>query len=137
MEDEQQRLSIQSVYFSHTTYEKLKNIDTKNSIILIETFIKSRHDMSDELIEFDTTYYNGGGIKHNYQLNGRTYIVLLFKDSKGQLFTTIRPHTAKKLSYYNAMRGREFFIEFKDFEQANYNTIERHIPRINRSFMLK
>ena len=136
MTEQEQRTGLQSLYFSHTTYDKLKDIDVKNPITLLETFIKTDSNLSDAFVEYDTTYHNGGGKKYNFQLHKGSNIILLFKDKNGSLFTTIRSNSAKKLSYYNAMRGREFFIEFREFDEPNDNTIDRHIPKINRSFIL-
>jgi hypothetical protein len=125
----QQQLSTQSMYFSHTTYDKLRNIDVKSPITLLETFVKTINNLSAPFLEYDTTYHVGEN-KFNFHLIKGSYIVLLFIDSNAQLFTTIRPHTVKKLDYYNAMRGRKFMVEFKEFDRPNEDTIKLRIPKI-------
>lgn len=90
-------------------YEKLKNIECNEPVILLEVFEKTRNEMGKEFIDYDTLYKNNG-IDEFYKIPDGEYLVLLFRDTYGVIFTTIR--NINKKEYYLKNKGKKFAIEF-------------------------
>ena len=102
------------IKFNHN-YEKLANINTYSPVTLLEVFTKHVSMLSKEFIDYDTKYFdefdktdknfeirNGVGVK----------LILIFIDSNGNLFTTIRDYDKEKLDKYINRVGMEFEVEF-------------------------
>lgn len=109
---EQKTMNEPTIFFSHRTYDKLKNIDVDNPIRLLEVFSKTKANLSETFINFDATYKSTKGQNKRFNLHDGMNIILLFQDSKGNLFTTVRSYTVKKFNYYSFMRGKEYMISF-------------------------
>jgi hypothetical protein len=109
---EQKPIYEPTLNFSHKTYEKFKDIDTKNPIKILEVFNKTTAYMSDSFKEYDTTYKDASGRRRQFNLHNGMNIILLLQDSKGKVFTTVRSYTVKKFSYYMYMRGKTLNIKF-------------------------
>ncbi|HMV45176.1 MAG TPA: hypothetical protein PKL30_24320 [Leptospiraceae bacterium] len=101
---------MNQIKFSHE-YFKLGNIEQDHPVQLVEVFQKPTEEFSDEFKEYDTAYYDGKTIA-NYPLGKGLHLILLFRDSKGNLFTTVRRFTHEKFVYYNNNRGKQFSIVF-------------------------
>lgn len=77
-------------------------------------------DLPFRFLNYDTTYEWKNGRPIQYPLNAEDYIILTFYandyESQNLLFTTIRPHTKEKESYYRCKIGQlfEIIIEEKD-----------------------
>ena len=84
----------------------------KQPVTLLEVFVKKVEELSQSFIEYDTTFYDGKQVDH-YKLGKGEHLIILFRDSKGNLFTTVRSRFGKagdKLNYYLSKRGQEFEI---------------------------
>ncbi len=135
---------MNQIKFSHAYY-KLDNIaeQYKNenntpklckTAILLEVFTKNSPDLHSAFVEYDTTYFDGKQIE-SYKLPTGPLLILLFKDWKGNLFTTVRSRWGRhesvnmksnskgvtikskttpvdKYLYYSSKRGEEFEIVF-------------------------
>lgn len=72
-----------------------------------------RKDMTDELIHYDTIYYENGKARA-FPLPPGNYIQLVFIGNLGVPFCTIRSAWPKqKVEYYNSSIGEVFDIRFK------------------------
>ena len=96
------------IKFSHY-YKKLEKIDILNSVKLLQVFKSSLNDLSPSFLEYDTRY-SYLGIRRRYHLKEGEYIVLIFMDSKDNLFTTIRPYNLEKYLYYVKYIGTSFIL---------------------------
>ena len=103
---------MNQIKFSHE-YFKLVNIKQDNPIQLIEVFQKPTEELSQAFKEYDTAYPDGTSIAH-YPLGKGLHLILLFRDSKGNLFTTVRRFTHEKFVYYNSKRGELFDVIFTE-----------------------
>jgi hypothetical protein len=102
------------IKFSHE-YIKLININHEQPVLLLEVFEKIKDKMSLPFINYDTSYIDSEGLLNKYQLVNGEYLVLLFADFLGNLFTTVRPRYNKegdKLDYYLRSRGEKFKVVF-------------------------
>lgn len=105
-------------------YKKLNNIDTEFPVTLLNVFNQRGLNMSKAFLHYDTSLVIG---EHNQLeiLENQNYLVLLFKDCKDQIFTTIRkryeserkysPHPwdnpeIDKFEYYWNLRGKLFEV---------------------------
>ncbi len=107
---------MKRIRFSHRDYEKFRRIQRKPPFTarLLQVFLLQSTDITEWFREYDTKYYTEMGIDY-YPLNSnRTWIVLLFEESAGLLFTTIRSATTSKLQYYRDCQGEEFEVVAKD-----------------------
>lgn len=107
-----------TIKFSHEYYKLNVIADKieggKHPVTLLEVFIKKSEELSPAFTEYDTTYFDGKQIER-YKLGKGEHLILLFRDFKGNLFTTVRSRYGggkDKLSYYLSRRGEEFKIEF-------------------------
>lgn len=103
---------MNKIKFSHE-YLKLSRIDTKNPVKLIKIGLIMREEQPQPFINYDTGYYDDKGRKCYYPLKPGKYILLFLMDQNGMLFTTIRPHTLDKYSYYCKQLGDFFKLEVK------------------------
>lgn len=117
---------MNQIKFSHKYYkldniaEQFKNENNTPKLcktaILLEVFTKNSPDLHSAFVEYDTTYFDGKQIE-SYKLPAGPLLILLFKDWKGNLFTTVRSRFGKsgdKLPYYMSKRGEEFEIVFTE-----------------------
>lgn len=112
------------IKFSHEYY-KLNNIADKSNggkhpVTLLEVFIKKSEELGPAFMEYDTTYFDGKAIAR-YPLKKGEHLILLFRDFKGNLFTTVRSRWGKggdKLEYYLSKRGESFEIEIMEANNA-------------------
>lgn len=96
--------------FSHH-YPKLHGQTSGKLLAVIPI---KRKDMTDELIHYDTIYYENGKARA-FPLPPGNYIQLVFIGNLGVPFCTIRSAWPKqKVEYYNAAIGEEFEIIFTD-----------------------
>ena len=111
---------MKEIKFSRTSYFKLFPIDMNDDLILLEVFpIPSKEKLSKQFIEYDTAYSDESSadlFKFNqfYKLPSGELLVLLFMDSSGSIFTTVRSRYGKlgdKLPYYLDSRGHSFVIK--------------------------
>ncbi len=104
---------MNKIKFSHK-YLKLMSVDSSEPVTLVQVFSDNTSHLSDEFIEYDTIYYENGK-KKNYPLkDGMDCLVLLFVDSSGKLFSTIRRSTPSKDAYYMTAIGIDFRLEVKN-----------------------
>lgn len=105
--------------FSHDTYLKLQNIDGPE-VLLLEVFLTKKEYLSESFINYDTEYVDETvPTLANYKLPEGELLVLLFKDRRGTVFTTVRNRYSKnngntfdKLPYYRSKRDQFFKLEF-------------------------
>lgn len=122
----QKETTMNQIKFSHKYYkldniaEQFKNENNTPKLcktaILLEVFTKNSPDLHSAFVEYDTTYFDGKQIE-SYKLPAGPLLILLFKDWKGNLFTTVRSRFGKsgdKLPYYMSKRGEEFEIVFTE-----------------------
>lgn len=100
------------------------NPDRKLKALLLEVFGCYKADLSQEFINYDTTYLeehrdatelmDGGQVRYiekKYPLPSGKLLVLLLQtiDERGShIWTTVRRHTPEKATYYRSMRGKMF-----------------------------
>ena len=118
---EQKPLNEPNITFSHKTYDKLKEIETKKPVTLLEVFNKTTSYMSDAFKNYDTTYRDKSGRKKQFKLHNGMNIILLLQDSNGTIFTTVRSYTVKKFNYYMYMRGKEFKLTISETDKDDEN----------------
>ena len=107
-------IKMNEINFSHAGYLKFDGMELEYGLVLLEVFIKSKNEMSDEYVEYDTAYVEPNGTKGNYDLPVGKQIVLLFRELRdGRLLTTIRRYTPKKYDYYMESRGKKFDVVFR------------------------
>ncbi|MBK8397478.1 MAG: hypothetical protein IPL26_19870 [Leptospiraceae bacterium] len=103
---------MNKIKFSHE-YLKLGNIKQDQPVQLIEVFQKPTEEFSKAFKDYDTTYPDGSSIAY-YPLGKGLHIILLFRDSFGNVFTTVRRFTHEKFVYYNSQRGELFDVVFTE-----------------------
>jgi len=101
---------MNKIKFSHR-YEKLENINEYEPVTLLECIPVGWNNLSSDLIEYDTVYYEADEKKY-YKLNNGDYLLLLFVDINNNLFTTIRRATPSKTDYYMTAIGSKFELVF-------------------------
>ena len=104
---------MNQIKFSHK-YDKLDIIEIDYPVTLLEVFTKQTADLSPAFIEYDTSYFNGK-INEKYKPSKGEHLILLFKDDRGNLFTTVRSrygNKSDKFPYYNSKRGEAFEIVY-------------------------
>ena len=97
---------MRKIKFSHM-YNKLNGIDCSKPVKLIDCESRGLGSLTDEFLEYDTSYVDDG-VEKNYPLVSGHYLLLFFVDSKGSLFTTIRRETPSKYDYYMGSVGCSF-----------------------------
>jgi hypothetical protein len=106
---------MNQIKFSHNYYKLHPMTDYPVSnggpVILLEVFQKPTEEFSQAFKEYDTAYPDGKSIAH-YPLGKGLHLILLFRDSFGNLFTTVRRFTHEKFVYYNSKRGELFEVIF-------------------------
>lgn len=109
---------MNQIKFSHKYYKLDVIADNvsggKHPVTLLEVILTHTSYLHPSFIEYDTTYFDGTQIQ-KYPLKTGVILILLFKDYKGNLFTTVRSRYGKSgdnLSYYMSKRGEEFEIVF-------------------------
>jgi len=100
---------MNKIIFSHE-YKKHENVNLEETCRLLEVFVKEFKDMHGSFIEYDTAFSNS---YKNYNLGPGKYLVLLFIDSDGIPFTTIRSYNPEKEKHYTKNRGNYFSVEVK------------------------
>ena len=104
---------MKEIKFSHV-YQKFIGIDYKEGVKLIEVVPTSYHYLSPHFIEYDTRYENPeDNAPRYYDLPKDKLIILIFQDTKGSIFTTIRRYTNEKFSYYKGCIGEVFNVVFR------------------------
>lgn len=104
--------------FSHH-YPKLHG---QTSAKLLAVIPRKRNEMSEELIEYDTTYFTEDGTKAYFPLKPGNYIQLVFIGNLGIPFCTIRSSfPPSKVEYYTMAIGEDFDIKFKGEDVAHGN----------------
>ena len=108
---------MKKIKFSHW-YAKFDSVlddyeGAENTATLIQALKIHYNDLSPEMIDCDTLYYDPNSKrKKYYQLPKTDLILLLFMaDYSGGLFTTIRRYTQKKYEYYRNSVGEKFLVE--------------------------
>ena len=102
---------MNKIKFSHH-YQKLIKIDNIEPVTLIQSFYTKTSLLNPEFLEYDTVYWEAGEKKHYLLDMDMPVILLMFVDSNGTLFTTIRRQTPKKEKYYREKMGEDFIIEY-------------------------
>jgi len=88
--------------------QKLSQIDTATPVSLIFVSATRISRLSGEFLRYDTRFTGDRGY---YNLEGMDQIILLmFMDSNGTAFTTLRPWTQEKFSYYQSKVGQQFRV---------------------------
>lgn len=97
---------MNEIKFSHF-YNKLFQIEITEPVILLQTFLVNKNNLSKSFLEYDTTYLEG-----KYDLKGYHFVVLLFRDCRGFIFTTVRPTSKNfdKYKYYTSKIGENFRV---------------------------
>lgn len=104
---------MKRIKFSHD-YPKLHG---QTSAKLLAVIPRKRNEMSEELIEYDTSYFTKDGVKEYFPLKSGNYIQLVFIGNLGIPFCTIRSAFPKsKVEYYTSSIGEDFEIHFKKEE---------------------
>lgn len=102
---------MKRIKFSHP-YIKLAGIPKLARLLHVQEI--NLEDLSEDLLEYDTAYYDKGNLKH-YPLpaNGK-FLLLLFKSLDSHaIFTTIRSRYGKlgdKKKYYTESTGHLFEV---------------------------
>lgn len=92
--------------------QKLVAIDTSQPVTLIHVSPTRVARLSGEFLRYDTRFTGDRGF---YDLTGLDHIILLmFMDSSGAIFTTLRTITEPKLKYYQSMLGRSFKVRVRE-----------------------
>lgn len=101
---------INVIKFSHE-YPKLhgQTSATLNAVHNIN-LVNEPGSEDEELIEYDTTFYEGTEKKH-YPLESGVYLLLVFLGNKNIPFTTIRRWTPEKNRFYCEQIHKDFLIE--------------------------
>ncbi len=102
---------MNQIKFSHH-YQKLHKIDTSKPVTLVEIVPTSTNILSSSFLEYDTVYWKNGEMHHYALPLDMECLILLFVDSNGTMFTTIRRATEKKISYYLNSIGDAFEVVF-------------------------
>lgn len=85
---------------------KLEGIDTSRPVTLVHASHTRINRLSAEFLRYDTRFSGDRGF---YNLESMDHIILLlFVDSSGALFSTLRPFEDKKLLYYSSSIGQPF-----------------------------
>ena len=109
---------MKHIVFSHH-YPKLHG---QTSARLLAVIPRKRNEMSEELIEYDTTYFTDDGHKEYFPLKSGNYIQLVFIGNLGIPFCTIRSaFPQSKVEYYTSAIGEDFAIKFKGDEVRDGN----------------
>lgn len=100
---------INTIKFSHE-YSKLHG-QTSATLLTVKTInlVNGKDSEDNDLIEYDTTYYDGN--KMYYPLEDGVYLLLVFLGNKNIPFTTIRRWTPEKNRYYCEQIHKDFLIE--------------------------
>lgn len=92
--------------------QKLTCIDTSRPVTLIHVSPTRICRLSGEFLRYDTKFTGERGY---YDLTGLDHIILLmFMDEDGAIFTTLRPITEPKLTYYRSMLGKPFKVTVRE-----------------------
>jgi hypothetical protein len=111
---------MNKIKFSHI-YCKLENISIELPVMLLEVFTKEEKELSQSFLNYDTKFPITPPYQYYklYSPNSK-FIVLLFSDKFGNLFTTVRPFKEEKYSFYLSQRGKSFEVEIvKQQEKQN------------------
>ena len=103
-------MNIPTIKFNHP-YLKLENKDgfiTKQAALL-QMLPIDIHDLSDVFREYDTE------LKYHLPDVGR-YLLLIFRRTDGEIFTTLRKNTDKNSIFYYQHTGKIFDIEIVEDE---------------------
>jgi len=106
------------IRFTHNSYLKFTNIEIDRRMRLLEVFIAYSSKLSEEFVEYDTSFISGDGSKHNYPLPKGKVIILLLIDPCGGVFTTVRRFTERKYEHYMNSRGKEFCLDFSGNDES-------------------
>jgi hypothetical protein len=92
--------------------QKLVAIDTSQPVTLIHVSATRVARLSGEFLRYDTRFTGERGF---YDLTGLDHIILLiFMDSSGAIFTTLRPITPDKLAHYQSKIGQPFKVRVRE-----------------------
>lgn len=92
--------------------QKLTVIDTSQPVQLIHVSATRIGRLTGEFLRYDTKFTGDRGY---YNLEGYDHIILLmFQDRSGAIFTTLRPYTEPKHSYYRSQIGQEFEVVVRE-----------------------
>lgn len=101
---------MNNIKFSHN-YPKLWNQEEAKLLDVIKLIAQT---LPEELIQYDTYYFDDKKIIRNYKLPDRGFLLqLIFIGNKAIPFCTIRRHTEKKEIYYKSKIGERFNIIIK------------------------
>lgn len=112
---------MNTIKFSHEYY-KLGDIGTRQPVTLLQVFNLDKSRMHPSFLEYDTIFFDHENrVVDRYELTSEKNMVLLFKDFRDKLFTTVRPWNHEKEVYYHSRMGEKFNIVFvekrpKDFD---------------------
>ena len=99
---------MNTIKFSHR-YRKLDYIEEDHQVVLLQVLKVSLSELSKEFIEYDTRIS-----ENNYfKLESKDNLLLIFRDSKYKIFTTIRRVTPEKEKYYKSKIGEKFEIKIE------------------------
>jgi len=106
------------IKFSHP-YTKLNNIQTSDPVTLLLAIRTHYTKLSPHYIEYDAVYdepiKDGYGHttdtkKAYYPVPCKPLILLIFQDIRGNIFTTLRRHTPRKLDNYQLNVGHTYTL---------------------------
>ena len=102
------------IKFKHP-FLKLKNVaDTKPARLILALPITHNGGISPHFLDYDTAYVKGN-FPMNFKLDlSSGKILLIFKDTNGIIFTTLRDRhkgEVDRLEYYRENTGKEFKIQ--------------------------
>jgi hypothetical protein len=98
-----------AIKFSHN-YPKLHG---QTEAVLLKIYLVNRDLMTENFIEYDTTFLNSAGEKEQFPLPQNKYMVLVFMGNKYIPFTTARRYTMDKHVYYTGLKGQMFNVVIK------------------------
>jgi hypothetical protein len=109
---------INKIKFSHNYY-KLPNHPEQRDFTLIQVMEVNLKDLSKEMLDYDTAYFDEENGYQHYKLKPGKYLMLFFQyqnfSGDSLLLTTLRPAwPPQKIKYYKSQVGKIFKLEMKN-----------------------
>lgn len=97
---------MKTIRFSHE-YKKFPMLVGKADTTLLDVWVRSKNNISQPMIEYDTKYGDSG----EFYTLPNTNLIILFLWTEGQLWTTMRRWTPDKERHYRTLIGQQVKIE--------------------------
>lgn len=105
---------LNTIKFSHE-YDKILFVEKSRPVRLLQVMRVKLDDLSDYMIDYDTTFYNNATHRDDKYILKRGNYLLLFFSQQATMFTTIRSDwPQQKYEYYMSKVGEEFMIQIEN-----------------------